>query len=160
MHTLFAWISFAWIKRGLLLFWALWHSVVVTTNVLNALQALGILPAGFKFVSGNWEWINHTMNPLGVPIALQAFLFAGVILWELLCATLFVVACARFRNRTLVEEKESLWACAAALALWCAFQVLDEAFLAYDAESVHRVIFIEAILTMIFLQLMPSENTA
>jgi len=160
MHTLFGWISFAWIKRGLLLFWALWYSVVVTTNVLNALQALGILPAGFKFVSGNWEWINQTMNPLGVPIALQAFLFAGVIVWELLCATLFVVACARFRNRTLVEEKESLWACAAALALWCAFQVLDEAFLAYDAESVHRVIFIEAILTMIFLQLMPSENTA
>jgi hypothetical protein len=86
----------------------------VTTNVLNALQALGILPAGFKFVSGHWEWINQTMNPLG----------------------------------------------AVALALWCAFQVLDEAFLAYDAESVHRVIFIEAILTMIFLQLMPRESTA
>jgi len=37
---------------------------------------------------------------------------------------------------------------------------LDEAFLAYDPESVHRVIFIEAILTIMFLQLMPTENTA
>ena len=66
MSTPFGWSNFAWIKRGLLLFWALWYSVVVTTNVLNALQALGILPASFKFVSGNWEWINQTMNPLGV----------------------------------------------------------------------------------------------
>jgi len=159
MRTLLGWIDFAWIKRGLLLFWALWYSVVVTTNVLNALQALGILPPSFKFVSGNWEWINQTMNPLDVPIALQAFLFAGVIVWEMLCAILFLVACARFRNRTLVEEKESLWACAVALALWCAFQVLDEAFLAYGPESVHRVIFIETILTMMSLQLMPRENT-
>src|SRR5215470_7640817 len=160
MHTLFEWISFAWIKRGLLLFWALWYSLVVTTNVLNALQALGILPTGFKFVSGNWEWINRTMNPLGVPIMLQAFLFAGVIAWQLLCAILFFIACSRFRDRRLVEETASLWACAVALALWSAFQVLDEAFLAYDPESVHRVIFIEAILTIMFLQLMPTENTA
>jgi len=160
MRTLFGWINFAWIKRGLLLVWALWYSVVVTTNVLNALQALGILSASFKFVSGNWEWINQTMNPLGVPIALQAFLFAGVIVWEMLCAILFFVACARFRSRTLEEEKGSLWACTVALALWCAFQVLDEAFLAYDPESVHRVIFIETILTMMFLQSMPRENTA
>ena len=160
MRALFECINFPWIKRGLLLFWALWYSVVVTTNVLNALQALGILPASFKFVSGNWQWINQTMNPLGVPIAMQAFLFAGAIVWEMLCAILFFVAWARFRNRTLVEEKESLWACAVALVLWCAFQVLDEAFLAYDPESVHRVIFIETILTMMFLQLMPTENTA
>jgi len=100
------------------------------------------------------------MNPLGVPIALQAFLFTGVIVWEMLCAILFFIACARFRNRTLVEEQDSLWACAVALALWCAFQVLDEVFLAYDPESVHRVIFIETTLTMIFFQWMPRENTA
>jgi hypothetical protein len=160
MRIHFGWLNFAWIKRGLLLFWALWYSVVVTTNVLNALQALGILPAGFKFVSGNWEWINRTMNPLGVPIMLQAFLFAGVIVWQILCAILFFVACARFRDRRFVEEKESLWACAVALALWGAFQVLDEVFLAYDPESVHRVIFIETILTMMFLQLMPRDNIA
>ena len=40
------------------------------------------------------------------------------------------------------------------------FQVLDEVFLAYDSESVHRVIFIETILTMIFLQWLPRENIA
>ena len=96
----------------------------------------------------------------GRPIALQAFLFTGAIVWEMLCAILFFMACARFRNRTLLEEKESLWACVVAFAFWCTFQVLDEVFLAYDPESVHRVIFIETILTMIFLQWMPRENTA
>jgi len=49
----------------------------------------------------------------------------------------------------MVEEKESLWACAVALALWSAFQVLapcdfyrndfDNDFLAIDAEGQYRM---------------------
>ena len=45
------------IKRLTLIFWAAWLSVVVTTNVLDGLRALGALPGSFRFVSGNWRWI-------------------------------------------------------------------------------------------------------
>lgn len=139
------------IKRLVLLFWAAWLSVVVATNVLNVLQALGVLPASFKFVSGNWPWINHTMDPLGVPRALQASLFAGVIAWEAVAAALFWWATATYRDRPLGQEKAALYACGVNLALWAAFQVLDEVFIAYQPEAVHRVIFVSQIATLLLL---------
>jgi hypothetical protein len=146
------------LKRGLLLFWALWLAVVVTTNVLDALQALGILPESFKFVSGNWQWINQTMDPLGVPRAVQAFLFAGVIAWEGLAAILFGWAFTSYRNRPLIQETATIWACGVNLALWAAFQVLDEVFLAYQPEDVHRGIFGNQILTLLMLYLLPTRD--
>jgi len=149
-------ITFGTLKRGGLLFWALWLSVVVFTNILNALQALGVLSETFKFVSGNWQWINQTMDPLGVPRALQAFMFAGVIVWELLAALLFWRAVADYRNRPLNQERATVIACAVNLALWAAFQVLDEVFLAYQPEGVHRVIFGNQILTLLMLHVLPS----
>jgi len=78
-------------------------------------------------------------------------LFAGVIGWELLCAVLFWIAVGAYRNRPLGEEKTALWACSLNLALWSAFQVLDEVFLAYQPEGVHRVIFGNQLLTLLFL---------
>ena len=103
LMAMFDRINLGTLKRGVLLFWALWLTVVTATNILNALQVLGLLPETFKFVSGNWQLINQTMDPLGVPRALQAFMFAGVIVWEGLAAILFWRAFAAYRNRPLVQ---------------------------------------------------------
>jgi hypothetical protein len=142
------------IKRLLLLFWAAWLSIVVITNVLDGLRALGTLPDSFKFVSGNWRWINEVMDPLGVPRGLQAFQFAGAITWEALAAVLFWRAVATYRGRPLVHERATVYACGVNLALWAAFQVLDEVFLAYQSEGVHRVIFVSQIVTLLALHLL------
>jgi hypothetical protein len=142
-------------KRITLLFWAAWLSVVATTNVLNGLQALGSLPESFKFVSGNWQWINQVMDPLGVPRWLQAALFAGAIAWEALAAMLFWWAVATYRGRPLAQEKAAFYACGVNLALWAAFQVLDEVFVAYQPEEVHRLIFVSQIATLLLLHLLP-----
>jgi hypothetical protein len=142
------------IKRLLLLFWAAWLSIVVITNVLDGLRALGTLPDSFKFVSGNWRWINEVMDPLGVPRGLQAFQFAGAIAWEALAAVLFWRAVATYRGRPLVHERATVYACGVNLALWAAFQVLDEVFLAYQSEGVHRVIFVSQIVTLLALHLL------
>ena len=111
------WNTLTLIKRATLLFWAAWLSVVATTNVLDALRALGVLPDSFRFVSGNWQWINHVMDPLGVPRGLQAALFAGAIAWEALGASLFWWAVASYRGRPLAGRSRpsmpaaSTWAC-------------------------------------------------
>lgn len=146
------------IKRGTLLFWAAWLSVVAATNVLDGLRALGGIGDAFKFVSGNWTWINQTMDPLGVPRMLQAFLFGGVIAWETAAALLFWRAFAAYRGRALAEERAAALACGVNLALWAAFQVLDEVFLAYQPEGVHRLIFVSQIATLLLLSL--SARTA
>src|SRR5215469_18126862 len=110
------------IKRTILLFWAAWLGVVLTTNILNALEVLGVLPGSFKFVSGNWQWINQVMDPLGIPRGLQTVLFAGVIGWGALAAILYWCAVVMYRGRPLTQEKVSIWACGVNLALWAAFQ--------------------------------------
>src|SRR5438093_4592820 len=117
------------VKRATSLFWATWLSVVAVTNVLDGLRALGTLPQPFAFASGNWVWINQTMDPLGVPHALQGALFLGAIAWEMLAAVLFWRACLAYRGQPLPQEPEAVAACGVNLALWAAFQVLDEVFL-------------------------------
>ena len=147
---------FSVIRRGLLLFWALWLSVVVVTNMLNALVTIRVLPAGFVFSSGNWAWIGQTMNPLGVPVLLQAVMFVGVIAWEAAAAIAFWVAFARFRDRPLAAETVAVAACILNLSLWAAFEILDEVFLAYNPEGVHRAIFANMILTTLALYVLPA----
>ena len=149
------WGTVSGIKRTTLVFWAAWLSVVAATNVLDGLGAVGALPGSFKFASGNWRWINEVMDPLDVPRGLQAALFAGAIAWEALAALLFWRACRAFRGRPLAEEPEAVAACGVNLALWAAFQVLDEVFLAYQPEGVHRAIFLNQVATLLLLQLLP-----
>lgn len=151
-------ITLCGIKRMLLLFWAAWLTVVAATNVLNALQVLGVIDESLKFVSGNWQWINQTMDPLGVPRQLQATLFAGAIAWEALAASMFWWAAIAYRGRPLIQERAAVSACGVNLALWAAFQVLDEVFIAYQPQSVHRMIFVSQIATLLALQLLPSTG--
>jgi hypothetical protein len=146
------------IKRSVLLFWAAWLSVVVTTNVLDGLRALGGLPDSFKFVSGNWHWINQVMDLVGVPRGLQAVLFVGAIAWEALAAMLFWRAVATYRDRPLAQERATVYACGVNLALWAAFQVLDEVVMAYHPEGVHRVIFQSQIGTLLLLHLLTDST--
>ncbi|MCE9533414.1 MAG: hypothetical protein K8T89_20165, partial [Planctomycetes bacterium] len=78
MVTQLSWRAF---KRLLLLFWAVWLTLVVTTNITNALQALGLLPASFLFSSGNYQQIQAVTAPFGLPAAVAGAMFAGVIVW-------------------------------------------------------------------------------
>lgn len=151
--------SMSGIGRIVLLFWAAWLTVVATTNVLDALAAIGALPDSFKFISGNWAWINQVMDPLAVPRVLQAVLFAGAIGWEVLGAVLFWRAVGQYRGGPLEQEPAALTACAVNLALWAAFQVLDEVFRAYDPERVHRAIFVGQITTIVLLQVLPRSGS-
>jgi len=86
---------------------------------------------------------------------LQAVFFASAITWEALAAVLFWRAVIAYRGRSLGQERAALAACAVNLALWAAFQVLDEVFLAYQPEQVHRAIFLNQIATIVLLVVLP-----
>jgi hypothetical protein len=64
-----------------------------------------------------------------------------------------------YRGRPLTEEKATICACGVKLGLWAAFQVLDEVFTAYEPERVHRVIFINQLVTLFLLHLLPGPPT-
>jgi hypothetical protein len=141
------------IGKILLLFWASWLTVVTVTNVLDALLATGIFPASFKFASGNWGWINQVMDPRDIPRSVQGMLFAGAIVWEALAAALFWRAAVLYRGRKLAAETQTLLGCGVNLMLWAAFQVLDEVVMAYQPEAVHRIIFLNQLVTLVVLEM-------
>ena len=98
------------------------------------------------------------MDPLSVPRGLQTVLFVSVIGWEALAAILYWCAVVMYRGRPLTEETATICACGVNLGLWAAFQVLDEVFMAYEPEGVHRVIFINQVLTLLLLHLLPGAR--
>jgi hypothetical protein len=153
------WVDVNVVKRMVLLYWAAWLSIITATNVFDGLRALGALPQSFAFTSSNWGWINQTMDPLGVPRTVQGSLFLSAVAWEALAGALFWRACVAYRGRPLRHEPEVIAACGVNLGLWAAFQVLDEVFLAYQPEAVHRMIFLNQLATLLALHLLPNGGS-
>src|SRR5690606_1876461 len=70
------------LQAGLVLFWAIWLSLITLTNLADALRQLGALPDDFTFASYNFDLVKQTVGAHGAPGTVAAVLFAGVILWE------------------------------------------------------------------------------
>ena len=140
--------SWRTLKSGVLMFWAAWFTVVVLTNVFDILKAIGAVPAGFTFASGNWGLMVKVTGVHGTPAAVVALLFLGVIAWEALAAILFWRAWA-------AGGRGGVAAFTVGLALWAAFTLADEIFLAYTLGPVHVRLFALQLLSVLALRLLP-----
>jgi hypothetical protein len=144
------------LKRLLLLGWAVWLSLVFTTNVLDAAKAVGLLGTNWAFASGNFVFLCDTTKCYGTPAWLNGLLFAGVIAWEGLATGLFWLAAATFPRR---DRRAAVWryaAFTAALGLWLAFMIADEVFIAYPVERAHVGLFTAQLATLLAVELLPS----
>lgn len=143
------------LKRSLLLFWALWLSVVFATNVFDGCKALGLLAENWSFTSGNYPFLVETTARYGTPTWLNALLFLGVIVWEGAAALLFWLAWIRFHG----SRERASWSLYAAftvsLTLWSAFAIAAEIFIAYTVEGSHLRIFTAQLVTLLAIQLLP-----
>jgi hypothetical protein len=155
------WPTFPWrvLKRMLLLFWAVWLSLVFAGNVCDALKTAGFLPEAFRFVSGNYDSILQVAAPFGLPAALTGLLYAGVIGWEGLSAVLFWYTGLTFKHASDCPGPLVL-TFTVSLALWAAFQLACEALpspLAYQIAGVHRGLFTAQLATLLPLVLLPDD---
>ncbi len=142
------------LKRLLLLFWAVWLSVVFLTNLTGAGKGLGLLGESWTFASYNWKLIQDTTARYKTPGAVNAVLFAGVLVWELLASFLFLRAGWSFRGRNSSRTVVYL-AFTTSLLLWGAFLIADEVFIAYSLESSHLRLFVAHLLTLLAIELLP-----
>jgi hypothetical protein len=143
------------LKRGLLAFWAIWLSVVFASNTFDALKTLGALPVGWSFASGNWAFLVQTTAIHGTPGWLNAVLYLGVIVWEGIGAALFWRAFGDAARGIAVDPRAAHPAFSVSLALWAAFMVVDELFIAYVVEAAHMRIFIAQLASLLVLHLVP-----
>jgi hypothetical protein len=147
------------LKRLLLLFWAVWHTVVLLTNLADAGKGLGLLGVSWTFASGNWALIQETTARYGTPAAVNAGLFAGVLLWEALAALLFWRAGWSFRDKA--SPRTPVYrAFTASLLLWAAFLVADEVFVAYSLEGTHLRLLVAQLVTLLSLELLPDGRAS
>src|SRR5262245_50232693 len=88
----------ALLKRSLLLFWAVWFTVVFLTNAADAAKATGLFDESWAFASGNYRFVAETMARYGAASWANAICFGGVIVWEGLAAMLFWRAAWAFQG--------------------------------------------------------------
>jgi hypothetical protein len=148
------------IPRGLLFFWAVWLSLVTLTNVLDGLKTLRLLPSGWAFASGNYAFMASTVAKYGTPGAVTALLFVGVVLWELLAASLFWRALAAHRRDAAGAWDAVRRAFTVSLALWAGFMLADETFFAFDAESTHVRLLIAQLASLLTILAMSRLSAA
>lgn len=145
-------------KLGLLLFWALYFSLIFATNWFDALKAAGVLGDGWRLASGNWDFVRATTAVYDTPGWLRAVLFIGVLAWELLGAALFWRAFLVARRGGGFTGPLLEAPFVAGTALFAAFVLADEIFIAYDVEGTHFRILVALIVSLMAVRLLPDET--
>ncbi len=122
-------INTNFIKRTILLIWALWALFVTLSNIFDGLKTIGILSENFRFVSGNFGYIQAATQIYYFPVWLNAVLFILVILWEGMMCVLFLKAFIKFEEG---NNQSMLPPFLAGIILFGGFLVMDELLITYD----------------------------
>lgn len=147
------------LKRIILLIWAWWSAFVTLSNVCDGLKAVGFLPTGFKFVSGNFGYIQAATQIYSFPVWLNALLFTVVILWEAAMCFFFFKSFFRFseENSVLITIP---FLCG--IMLFGGFLVMDEIFITYDRlgaiEQSHLGFFVGMLVSFLTVRLFSLEK--
>ena len=132
----------------LLGFWGLYFLIVALSNLTDLLAHFHLLPAGWRWVSGNLAFIATSTGKFGAPAWLNPVLLAGVVGWEMLAAWLFWRAAREPQGPSLGS------AFVVSLGLWSTFILLDEILLIFEtgAEATHIRLLIAELLTLVVLR--------
>ena len=146
------------LTRGLLLFWALWFSVVLGSNVADALRALGLLFEDCRFSSGNLDLLVDSVSVYSLSRFWAGAAFTLVLALQTTAAWLFWRATWDRQPLSPAAKPRILSPFVAGLVLFCAFLVFDEALLIYrrfpDLETTHFVIFCALLLSLALILLL------
>jgi hypothetical protein len=146
------------LKQGILLFWALWISIAWLSNLCEALKACHWLGTRWKFASGNYVLLIETTQKYRLPFWFTALLFVGILFWQGCAAILFWCALVAFQGVQQPGEHLLYRAFLVNLALWAAFLIADEIFLAYETEDTHLRVFIAQVVSLLALALLPDAR--
>lgn len=151
-------LGFSTIQNGLVLFWSIWLSIIALTNITDLLKQTGALPAGWTWASYNYGLVVETVGRHGVPALAGAFLFAGVIAWQLVAAALFWRAYGSMRRGAPGTSNEVAQAFAVSLALWAVFLIATEATVSYETAATHKGTLIAQIVTLLVVRARPTAE--
>lgn len=145
-------LTFSALQSGLVLFWAIWLSIVTMTNIFDVLDQFGLLPEGFTMASYNFDLVVQTVGAHGVPIAVAAILFAGALTWEFLGSVLLWRAWNAMRKGAPGTSIEVTKAFTINLALWATFLIATELTVNYVTAGTHKTTLIAQLATLLVVR--------
>ena len=148
--------TFFSLKLGLLAFWNLWYVIAVTTNLCEGFEELRIFPNTWRFASGNLRAITEATSKYSPSCRLPQLLFFGVLCWQLAAVFLFAAAIVASVMAGSLHSEAVNAAFFVALGLWSAFMLADEILKQYDVEHSHVLFFMDQLLTLVALHMLPS----
>ena len=146
------------LAMGIVAYWSAWFFIVFGTNACDGLKAMGALPAGWQFASGNFAFMTSVTARYHLPTPVTAILFLGVVCWELTAAVLFLRATVLMRAEASRRSQAVQWAFAVGLGLWAVFTLMDEIFIIYSVEATHMQLFIAQLISLWFIEKMSPEE--
>ena len=147
------------IKRIVVLFWGLYFTIVVATNLCDALKEVGVLSTTWPFASGNFGFIQQVISIYSLPDGIAWVVYIIIILLEVTIALHFWKA---FLNREGLESSSGRSVISAfgfAISLWCIFILADELFITYErlpgSEGGHVTGLIAQVVTLVLVLFVP-----
>lgn len=139
-----------YIQHGIILFWALWFSLVFTSDFTNFLQKIRFLPETFTFSSKNYDLVGKSLSTYGIQHPrLTLWLFSIVTVWAFLTAISFWIA---FFASKSIGIYISYFSFLLSLSMSACFMLWHEIFLQYDLEHSLMIRFgFQLITLMLFM---------
>ncbi len=143
------------IRRLLLLFWALWYTIVFASNLFDALVPTGLLPDSWAFSSGNADLVRQSTRTYSLPAFAPLALFTLVVLGELAVAILFWRAARAQWRRDSDSAADATVAFVGGLVFFGTMLLADEIFLVYrlaDVTVVHWGVFTAQLVSLFVIR--------
>lgn len=132
--------------------WAIWLSLVTLMNLCEALIALKLLPANFRFASSNWSLLLSVCGIYNTPRAIVALMFGAAIIWEA-AATVLLWLAAFGRDLPMTDAGFGLL-----IALWGGFLIMSQFFRSFVVNpaipEAHRSIYGVCLLSWVALHVL------
>ncbi|HZW85653.1 MAG TPA: hypothetical protein VFE91_07130 [Nitrososphaerales archaeon] len=139
------------VSAGLLLFWGIYFGMAGTGNVANWLSERGYHGRLFRFSSKNFELIDRVAKRHGTGESSVKVFFVIVMSWEVLSAAAYLSALALY----LVGEFYMVqYAFFVGMGLFAGLILGNEAFVYYDDEEEHVVMFLAQLVSYVAVVLL------
>lgn len=139
------------VSAGLLLFWGIYFALAGTGNVVDWLTQHGYRKRYFRSSSRNLELLERVAKKHGSSASSTKALFAIIMSWELLAAATYLSALAFYLvgDRILTQ-----YAFFIGMGLFAGLIIGNEAFVYYDDEEEHAVMFLAQLVSYLAVVLL------
>lgn len=134
------------VSAGLLLFWGIYFSMAGAGNAVDLLTNHGYAGKYFRFSSKNYELLERVAKRHGSSKSSVQALFVVIMSWELLTAGSYLSALIMYLggNSSFVP-----YAFFIGMGLFAGLVLGNEAFIYYDDEEEHVVMFLAQLISYI-----------